>query len=427
MSDLVAILDQGAETWNRWRAENPETPWTLHDIVLTGRDLRGYNFGGLAFLRVQLTDADLSGARFTEGRLHDCDLRRAKVEGAQLGAWFGRSRLDEIDFTRADLQGADFSMASLENTSFRGLELAGMNFANTDCANADFSGANLAGASFQRARCFDANFAGACLVESDFIGTILHMANFDGANLTAAKLATAQLMIVSARNTNFTRADLGLASLVESNLSGARLIDTKIYGLSAWNVELEGATQDGLVITRDGEPAITCDDVEIAQFLYLLLENANVRKVIDTVTSKVVLILGRFSEERKTVLDALREALRQLDKTPILFDFDKPTGKDVLGTVETLARMARFIIADITDPASVPLELASIVPFIPDTPVLPLLLEGKPEFSMFDNLRRRYPWVMATQHYRDQASLLAALPALIAPADALAEKRRSPT
>ena len=140
-----------------------------------------------------------------------------------------------------------------------------------------------------------------------------------------------------------------------------------------------------------------------------------------------MLILGRFSEERKAVLDALRDALRQLDKTPILFDFDKPSSKDVLGTVETLARMARFIIADITDPSSVPMELAYVVRDLPNTPVLPLLLEGATEFSMFADLRRRHPWVMDTQRYRDQASLLAALPALIAPADALAAKLRSPT
>lgn len=427
MSDLLTILDQGVEAWNRWRAENPDLRPTVADAVLTGRDLRGCDFRGMKFLRVQLMGADLSHANFAEGRLHDCDLRGAKVEGTQLGAWFGRSRLDEIDFTAADLHGADFTEASLEKTSFRGLDLSQMNFANADCWNADFSGANLTGASFQRGRCWNAKFTGARLVEADFIGTILHMANLDDADLTGAKLLTAQLIVVSARRANFTRADLGLASLVESDLSGATLIDTKIYGLSAWNVNLENAQQDGLVITQGDEPAITCDDVEIAQFIYLLLENAKVRKVIDNVTSKVVLILGRFSAERKAVLDALRESLRQLDKTPILFDFDKPSSKDVLGTIETLARMARFIIADITDPSSVPLELAFVVPNIPNTPVLPLLLEGRPEFSMFNDLRRRYQWVMETQRYRDETSLMDALPALIAPADALAEKLRSPT
>jgi hypothetical protein len=44
-----------------------------------------------------------------------------------------------------------------------------------------------------------------------------------------------------------------------------------------------------------------------AQFIHLLLHNEKLQRVIDTITSKVVLILGRFSVlERKQVLDALR-------------------------------------------------------------------------------------------------------------------------
>ena len=61
---------------------------------------------------------------------------------------------------------------------------------------------------------------------------------------------------------------------------------------------------------------------------------------IDTITSKVVLILGRFTAERKAVLDALREELRKRDYLPILFDFAVPTTRDITETVSLLARMA---------------------------------------------------------------------------------------
>jgi hypothetical protein len=44
------------------------------------------------------------------------------------------------------------------------------------------------------------------------------------------------------------------------------------YGISAWDVKLEGAKQENLIITRH-QPKITVDNVEIAQFNYLLLEN----------------------------------------------------------------------------------------------------------------------------------------------------------
>jgi len=49
----------------------------------------------------------------------------------------------------------------------------------------------------------------------------------------------------------------------------------------------------------------------------------------------------------------------------------KPDSRDITETVTTLARLARFIIADITDPKSIPLELQSIVPDVA-VPVQPL-------------------------------------------------------
>jgi hypothetical protein len=45
-------------------------------------------------------------------------------------------------------------------------------------------------------------------------------------------------------------------------------------------------------------------------------------------TSKAVLILGRFTDERKAVLDALRDELRKRNYLPILFDFDKQRRDD---------------------------------------------------------------------------------------------------
>jgi hypothetical protein len=42
-----------------------------------------------------------------------------------------------------------------------------------------------------------------------------------------------------------------------------------IFGISAWGVEVEGATQNSLVITPEDEPTITVDNLEVAQFIYL--------------------------------------------------------------------------------------------------------------------------------------------------------------
>ena len=130
----------------------------------------------------------------------------------------------------------------------------------------------------------------------------------------------------------------------------------------------------------------------------MLLNNTKIRSVIDTITSKVVLILGRFSDERKRVLDAIREQLSRRDYVPIIFDFDVPTNRDVTETVGTLARMSRFIIADLTDPRSIPQELQSIVPDLPSVPLQPIILSSQQEYGMFEHFQR-YPWVLPIVRY----------------------------
>jgi hypothetical protein len=53
-------------------------------------------------------------------------------------------------------------------------------------------------------------------------------------------------------------------------------------------------------------------------------------------------------------LDALREELGKRNYLPILFDFSVPATRDITETVSLLARMARFLLADITDAKSIP-------------------------------------------------------------------------
>src|SRR6516165_10050803 len=115
-------------------------------------------------------------------------------------------------------------------------------------------------------------------------------------------------------------------------------------------------------------------------------------------TSKVVLILGRFTEERKFILDELRDQLRKRDYTAILFDFEKPANRNITETLSILAHLSYFIIADITDARSVPQELMLIVPSLPSVPVLPLLHFGSYEFGAFQDFKI-YPWVLETFHY----------------------------
>ena len=181
-----------------------------------------------------------------------------------------------------------------------------------------------------------------------------------------------------------------------------------------------------MVITSGDEPAITVDNIEVAQFVYLLLHNEKIRDVINTITSKVVLILGRFTDERKSVLDAIREELRKRDYLPILFDFNVPATRDITETDTLQARITRFIIADLTDPSSIPKELEAIAPGLA-VPVQPLLEGSARPYAMFKDYWK-YEWVLPVYRYDGLEPLLATLAEkVIAPAEgkvqALAERR----
>jgi uncharacterized protein YjbI with pentapeptide repeats len=291
-----------------------------------------------------------------------------------------------------------------------------------DLTRASLSGAHLVGADLNRADFREADLKGAILQGTDLIGT-----SFRQADLTKADLSWAVLERANLDAAKLCGADLSKAVLVETNLENANLNGCHIYGVSAWNLKFtENTQQHNLIITAQNEPQVTVDNIEVAQFIYLLLHNEKIRGVIDTVTSRVVLILGRFTPKRKAVLDAIREELRQRHYVPVLFDFDVPANRDVTETVTLLARMARFIVADLTDPSSIPKELEAIVPQLA-VPVQPLL-EGDRPYAMFKDYWK-YDWVLPVHRYEGLPSLLGTLAEkVIAPAETkmndLAEKRR---
>ena len=195
---------------------------------------------------------------------------------------------------------------------------------------------------------------------------------------------------------------------METTFTNAKLQGCHVYGCSAWNLNLEGVEQRDLVISKVGEPLITVDDLEVAQFIYLLLNNTKIRNVINTITSKAVLILGRFADpQRKAVLDGLREKLREFDLLPMMFDFDCPTDKDYTETIQTLAGISMFVIADVTSPKSTPLELeATVKQFkIPYIPIIDCSVDPRP-FAMLVDLQKSFHWVLPTIQYESKEDLL---------------------
>jgi hypothetical protein len=350
----LEILKQGVEQWNKWREENETVRPDLKDADLHDTDLSDANLG----------NADLSGAL----------LLNAKLNGANL--------------SRADLSGADLFNADLIVANLNGAKLRGTMLNDACLSSADLSDACLCGAILNHANLSNANLSGAKLR-----GAFLYDADLEKANLTSADL---------------TDADLSCADLVETNFTDATITGCRIYGASAWNVTLVNTAQHDLIISKAGEPVVTVDDLEVGQFIYLMLNNTKIRNVINTITSKGVLILGRFSDpQRKSVLDGLREKLREFNLLPIVFDFDRPADKDITETVQTLAGMSMFVIVDVTNPKSTPLELEATVKHfkIPYIPIIDISVDPRP-FAMLVDSQKSFHWVLPTIGYKSKEQLL---------------------
>lgn len=151
--ELVEILKQGSEAWNRWRRHQ------LDDLQI---DLH----------EADLRDIDLSYANLSAVNLRGADLREANLRNTHL--------------SKADLLGAYLDHTNLDH--------AHLNEANLSCAglgHANLVGANLSYANLSIAYLGNAHLGGANLSYTDLSGTDLREVNLVGANLSHANLQNA--------------------------------------------------------------------------------------------------------------------------------------------------------------------------------------------------------------------------------------------
>jgi uncharacterized protein YjbI with pentapeptide repeats len=389
-SDHIAQLKKGVTAWNAWREKN-------RDIRpdLSGADLNRTNLGGANLRRVDLGDAELNGANLSEAKLNGANLFGAKVSGASLR----RADLSQANLNAATLGGADLNGANLFGALLNGAYLFRVNLSGA----AKLNGAKLNGAKLREANLHRADLSYANLNEADLRGADLSLANLYFTNLGGADLSGAELHAATLVNTDLTATDL----------TGCR-----IYGVSAWGAKLDGAKQLNLIITPAYESDVAVDNIEVAQFIYLLLHNEKIRDVIDTIGRKGVLLLGRFTEGRIEVLERLRAKLRELGFVPMVFNFDKPETKDFTETIRLLANLSHFVIVDITNPRSAPLELQALVPDYM-VPFVPILEKGQSPFAMFVDLQNKYDWVLPAIVYPSVDRLIEVLEdEIIGPAQA---------
>src|SRR5260370_15148175 len=271
-----------------------------------------------------------------------------------------------------------------------GVDLREAKLTGVNLTEADLKWVNIQVSDLSKSKLRDANLTltrltSANLVGSSLTGAILHMAILSKADLQSASLFRASLNGANLVEANLSGADLMNASLVNTNLRKANISDCRVYGISAWEVQLQGAIQQNLVITNYNDPTITVDNLEVAQFIYLLLNHKKLRDVLNSVMERGILLLGRFNDDGLVLLQAIAAKLRDLKYLPIIFDFDRPDNRNLTETVMILVGLSRFVIVDLSG-RSVANELRATVPHF-KIPFVPIIDESRKKdvYSMFSD------------------------------------------
>jgi uncharacterized protein YjbI with pentapeptide repeats len=371
--NLVQMLrNAGVEAWNRSRVDHPDYPrCDIYEEAVRGADLSG---------------AELSGVDLGSAIMIGADLRGADLRGADLS----KSWLHQADLTGANLEGARLDEALLLDSKLRD--------------------ANLRGASLRQAR-----------IEGDkrlsYPSHIVVGANLTGANLTSADLTGAQILDSSLAGVNLT----------DANIEGSTIVNAHVHGVSIWDLRGKPARQSQLIIrVRGGR--LEFNDLRAAVFFNLLQNGLSLGDVVSISGKVSVLILGRFTDDnkndtddkktvnRKLVLEGLRGKLESLGFNPVVFDFERPEDRDLTEMIISLAAMSLFILADLTKPRSVPLELQATVPNLM-IPFVPIIQRGEEPFAMFKDLLGKHDWVLDVLEYDQLERLLAAFKeAVVVPA-----------
>jgi hypothetical protein len=115
-SEHLAILEQGVEAWNQWRAENPEVLPNLSSGDLTKRNLGSINLSGAYLRGVVFTGTDFTLADLSMADLQEADLCETNLTAAD----FRGTNLNKADLSGSNLYASDFGFSDLVGTKFDG-------------------------------------------------------------------------------------------------------------------------------------------------------------------------------------------------------------------------------------------------------------------------------------------------------------------
>lgn len=381
----IDIVRDRIEHWNAWRRRNTKV---VPDFA--GADLSELNLAG-----ANLAKADLSGAKLAGTNLGGSNLARAKLF---------RADLSQADLSRANLFKANLSQSDLAGANLNGADLSGAFLIRANLSGANLLDAVLQGASLGQASLFRARLAKALLRQASFFKSDLSEADLSDADLEGANLQEAVLERTNLRRAKLTNANLCFATLLKTNLENAVLDNCAVYGTSLWDVNLAGSHQHDLDIMPAQQPVLSVDSLQTAQLVGMLLHHEQSRFEVFSITLNTVLVIGRFPPERRPVLEAVKEALRRGDYSPLVLDFHLPGSGDKNEIVKTLGRMSRFVIADLSGDKRIAETLDAVVHFLPSIPIQPIGQTGEAQ-ALGAGHFPKYRWVLPFWRFADAKDL----------------------
>lgn len=147
--------------------------------------------------------------------------------------------------------------------------------------------------------------------------------------------------------------------------------------------------------------------VATATEMVKVMDKNEYKEPINESLNRQVLILGRFSPRRKKILDALKKILKEHPGgyLPLLLDGKKP--KNItLGEWGLYSAIAsKFIIADMSEPKSIPDELRGIIPQCPSRPVVPIVNWSGKEYALAEEWALRKNVAQPTIRYKNEEDL----------------------
>ena len=139
----LAILEQGAEVWNKWRDDNPTIQPDLKACFLKDYNLSKINFSYTNLCEALILESNLIEATFYKANLTNANLGKSRADKA----YFVEANLEKASLPRTRLIDADLSRAKLNFAILRKANLTNVNLFLTDLTKANLTKANLTGAS----------------------------------------------------------------------------------------------------------------------------------------------------------------------------------------------------------------------------------------------------------------------------------------